>query len=183
MSDVIVRDARAQDAARISELAGQLGYPCTAEQITPRLARYGAGGMARIFVAEGDLGAGSARVVGDPGGARSTEGESSADSVRNAEASGCREQGSCILGWTSAELADHFYTPRYVEISGLIVDAEARGRGIGALLLRAVEAWAAELGVPSVRLRANIVRVDAHRFYEREGFARRKTQYMFEKAL
>lgn len=164
MSDVRIRDARASDASRIAELAGQLGYPCTAEQILPRFARYGAGGMARIFVAEGELG----ESAEDADGAGPTEG---------------RGQGHGILGWTSAELTDHFYTPRCMEISGLIVDAQARGRGIGALLLRAVESWAAELGVPSIRLRANIVRVDAHRFYEREGFARRKTQYMFEKTL
>jgi GNAT superfamily N-acetyltransferase len=91
--------------------------------------------------------------------------------------------GSLVVGWTSAAVVDHFYIPRYVEISGLVVDADARGRGVGALLIAEVERWAAEKKLDLVRLRANVVRSDAHRFYERQGFLRTKTQYTFEKAV
>lgn len=87
-----------------------------------------------------------------------------------------------VAAWTSAALVDHFYTPRCVEISGLVVDASLRGRGIGAALLDEVKRWAAELGVATVRLRANVVRAEAHRFYERQGFARAKQQIVFEAA-
>jgi GNAT superfamily N-acetyltransferase len=92
------------------------------------------------------------------------------------------ELGGGVVAWTSASLVDHFYTPRCVEISGLVVDASLRGQGIGAALLGEVKRWAAELGVPNVRLRANVIRTEAHRFYERQGFARVKQQIVFEAA-
>lgn len=87
-----------------------------------------------------------------------------------------------VVAWTSVALVDHFYTPRCVEISGLVVDSNLRGRGIGATLLGEAKRWAAELGVATVRLRANVVRTEAHRFYERQGFARVKQQIVFEAA-
>ena len=87
-----------------------------------------------------------------------------------------------VIAWTSVALVDHFYTPRCVEISGLVVDAGLRGRGIGAALLAEAKRWAAGLGVATVRLRANVIRAEAHRFYERQGFARVKQQIVFETA-
>lgn len=85
-----------------------------------------------------------------------------------------------VVAWTSIALADHFYTPLYVEISGLVVDEKLRGHGIGALLIREVKKWAESKGVGIVRLRANVIRKDAHRFYEREGFRKAKEQFVFE---
>ena len=85
-----------------------------------------------------------------------------------------------VVAWTSIALADHFYTPLYVEISGLVVDEKVRGHGIGALLIAEVKKWAEAKGVGIVRLRANVIRKDAHRFYEREGFRKAKEQFVFE---
>jgi len=85
-----------------------------------------------------------------------------------------------VVGWTSVAVVDHFYTDIYVEISGLVIDEKHRSKGIGSLLLGEVRRWAGEKGVATVRLRANILRKDAHRFYEREGFTRVKEQIMFE---
>lgn len=85
-----------------------------------------------------------------------------------------------VVAWTSLGLADHFYTPLYVEISGLIVDEQVRGKGIGALLIAEARRWADSKGVGLIRLRANVVRKDAHRFYEREGFRKAKEQFVFE---
>jgi GNAT superfamily N-acetyltransferase len=91
--------------------------------------------------------------------------------------------GKTVVGWTSAAVVDHFYIPRYMEISGLVVDSKSRSRGVGALLIAEVERWAAEKRLGMVRLRTNVVRVDAHRFYERRGFSRTKTQYTYEKLV
>jgi len=85
-----------------------------------------------------------------------------------------------VVAWTSVAVADHFYTPLYVEISGLVVDEKMRGNGIGALLIAEVKKWAEIKGVGIVRLRANVIRKDAHRFYEREGFRKAKEQFVFE---
>ena len=88
-----------------------------------------------------------------------------------------------IVGWTSVGVIDHFYTPIYVEISGFVVDANHRSAGIGAALMGEVKKWtkAKQLGV--VRLRANVIRKDAHRFYGREGFLKVKEQFVFEARL
>jgi len=85
-----------------------------------------------------------------------------------------------VVAWTSIAVADHFYTPLYVEISGLVVDEKLRGHGIGALLIGEVKKWAESKGLGLVRLRANVIRKDAHRFYEREGFRKAKEQFVFE---
>lgn len=85
-----------------------------------------------------------------------------------------------VVAWTSIALADHFHTPPYVEISGLVVDEKLRGHGIGDQLISEVKKWAESKGVGIVRLRANVIRKDAHRFYEREGFRKAKEQFVFE---
>ncbi len=90
------------------------------------------------------------------------------------------EKDGFVVGWTSAGVTDHFYTPVCVEISGLVVDASCRGSGAGKSLVDEVKRWTREKGIISLRLRANVIRREAHRFYEREGFKRRKEQIMFE---
>jgi hypothetical protein len=42
---------------------------------------------------------------------------------------------------------------------------------------------AAERGYRKLRVRSNVVREDAHRFYEREGFRRTKTQMVLDRKL
>jgi GNAT superfamily N-acetyltransferase len=54
---------------------------------------------------------------------------------------------------------------------------------VGKLLVQAAVRWAAERGYAKVRVRSNVVREDAHRFYEREGFQRAKTQAVFDLRL
>jgi hypothetical protein len=45
------------------------------------------------------------------------------------------------------------------------------------------EAWPARRGLKSVSLRSNIVRDEAHTFYERLGYERVKTQHAYRKHL
>ena len=49
---VTCREMRAEDAARVAELAGELGYPSTAEQILARKAVLDKQGMSAVYVAE-----------------------------------------------------------------------------------------------------------------------------------
>ena len=67
------------------------------------------------------------------------------------------------------------------EIGGLVVAAASRGKGLGGALLRAAEAWAHALGCGCLRVRSRVERERAHRFYERAGFVRAKTQAVFGK--
>jgi GNAT superfamily N-acetyltransferase len=71
----------------------------------------------------------------------------------------------------------------FVELAALVVDEAARGSGAGAALLAAVEAWAREEGFASVRVRSNVLRARAHRFYLREGYLEKKRQAVFLKRL
>lgn len=69
------------------------------------------------------------------------------------------------------------------EIVALVVEERERGRGVGASLVAAAEAWARSRGLVSMRVRTRVERERAHRFYERLGFDRSKTQHVFMKAL
>ena len=85
----------------------------------------------------------------------------------------------CLHLAVCASLADEPCT----EICGLVVAAAARGRGIGGELLLAAEAWAHAHGCARMRVRSRSERERAHRFYERAGYARMKTQVVFGKPL
>jgi GNAT superfamily N-acetyltransferase len=65
-------------------------------------------------------------------------------------------------------------------LQDLVVSKEARGRGIGRLLLDAATEWARERGCTHLELSSGMGRVDAHRFYRREGMTE---EYVFERWL
>ncbi len=71
----------------------------------------------------------------------------------------------------------------FAEIGGLVVAAAARGRGLGAALVAAGEAWAREAGFATLRVRSRVERVASHAWYEHRGYARLKTQAVFAKTL
>jgi GNAT superfamily N-acetyltransferase len=69
------------------------------------------------------------------------------------------------------------------EIAGLVVDEASRGDGMGEALVHRAEAWARERGVAVMRVRSNVIRERAHRFYDRLGYERVKRQVVFKKRL
>lgn len=56
-------------------------------------------------------------------------------------------------------------------VESVVVDEAARGRGIGALLMREIEKLARDAGCFRIELTSNRARLDAHRFYEQLGYA------------
>lgn len=88
-----------------------------------------------------------------------------------------------VVGWI------HIGTLRWIEndpaaeIGGLVVDAAHRGLRIGERLVAAAISWAVREGYGEIRVRSNVVRAQAHRFYERLGFARTKVQHIFRRTL
>jgi GNAT superfamily N-acetyltransferase len=90
---------------------------------------------------------------------------------------------SRVVGWTHVVERFHLEDEPFVELAGLVVDESARGVGVGAALLRAAESWAREQGHDRLRVRSNVMRERAHRFYAREGYAERKRQIVFDKPL
>lgn len=55
-------------------------------------------------------------------------------------------------------------------IDDLVVSSEWRSEGYGAALVKYLEGVAIAIGVDAIRLDSAVHRLDAHRFYEREGF-------------
>jgi len=142
---ISIRPARSGDAARLAELATQLGYPSDEAALQSRLRQVQAEADAQVFVAV--------------------------------------DRGERVLGWTHVAGRTSLEDAPCAELAGLIVADGARGAGVGARLLRAAEAWAREHGYAKLRVRSNVVREHAHRFYRREGYAERKRQVVFDKAL
>jgi GNAT superfamily N-acetyltransferase len=87
------------------------------------------------------------------------------------------------VGWLHAAIAEFIEAEPFAVIAGLVVDRDYRRQGIGRLLIEAAEAWARERGCSLIRLWSSVARSDAHRFYERLGYANVKTQHAFAKAL
>jgi GNAT superfamily N-acetyltransferase len=57
-------------------------------------------------------------------------------------------------------------------LQDLVVDKDQRSTGVGAALVAASSEWAREHGCTHLELASGAGRVDAHRFYEREGMQR-----------
>jgi len=93
------------------------------------------------------------------------------------------EREGVVRGWIHVFGVHSVESDAFAEIGGLVVDESARGHGTGAALVAAAEEWALRAGYPALRVRSNVVRAAAHRFYERRGFARLKTQAVFGKDL
>lgn len=88
-----------------------------------------------------------------------------------------------VLGWIHVFATRMLESDSVAEIGGLVVDEGARGRGIGAILVTAAEAWAIERGFSAVTVRSNVIRKEAHAFYRRLGYDVQKSQVKFRKTL
>lgn len=88
-----------------------------------------------------------------------------------------------VAGWIAVFIYRCIESNPRAEISGLVVDEQARSLGIGRRLLERAERWAQEKGCEAVGLRSNVIRERAHTFYERLGYEHIKTQKSFRKAL
>jgi len=139
-----IREARAEDSARLAVLSEQLGYPVSAEEIGRRLRQVQRDERHAVYVAE---------VAGQ------------------------------LVGWLHVFICPQLLTHAQAEIGGLVVEVNSRAQGVGKILMRQAEEWARARGCRAVYLRTNIIRADAHRFYEQLGYTRIKTQHAFRKPL
>jgi GNAT superfamily N-acetyltransferase len=74
-------------------------------------------------------------------------------------------------------------TPPQLEVSGVVVDEQVRGQGVGKILLLEAERVCRVWGLKKIRLTSNVKRTDAHRFYLNLGYAQPKTSHLFEKVV
>ena len=89
-------------------------------------------------------------------------------------------------GTLHGAIAFHFITPfhdagQWCVISALVIDEATRGAGIGRQLLLETERYALEAGCSRIELACNEKRINAHYFYEKNGF--REVRKRFIKRL
>lgn len=89
-------------------------------------------------------------------------------------------KGSIVTGWIDLDIIHSVLHDARAEIRALVVNSSYRGQGIGKSLIKHTKRWARKNKLKGIFLRTNIQRKDAHRFYERENFARTKTSYKYE---
>jgi putative acetyltransferase len=77
-------------------------------------------------------------------------------------------EGDVILGTGALAIKEG-----YGEVKSMFVAGNARGKGVGASLLRQIEDSAREAGLPVLMLETGNVLHEAHRLYRRHGFAER----------
>ncbi len=88
-----------------------------------------------------------------------------------------------LAGFGHVETRRLLIAEPFAELTALVVSESARGQRVGSALLAATEAWAREQGLASMRVRSNVIRERAHRFYLREGYVEKKRQAVFLKQL
>jgi GNAT superfamily N-acetyltransferase len=140
---ISIRAARAGDAAALTSLSAELGYPGDERQVEQRFGWIARDPRQRIFVATDAAGA--------------------------------------VVGWVHVNFGRWLVVNPRGEVMGLVVSSAMRGQGIGRQLMNAAETWTREQGGTVLTLRSNIVRKEAHAFYERLGYKVTKTSLNFSK--
>jgi len=93
----------------------------------------------------------------------------------NSQTSCClvAQADSEVVGIMSAELMPYFPTGSTIcRVTSLVVSSRHRSRGIGEKLVAAAAMFGREHGCSGIEVTSAERRADAHRFYERLGFAR-----------
>ncbi len=89
-----------------------------------------------------------------------------------------------VVGWVHVgkEMSSLLADDR-ADIEALVVDSQVRSQGIGASLLKTAEKWALDRNFKLMRIRSNVKRSEAHRFYLQQGYEIIKSWHLFTKSL
>jgi ribosomal protein S18 acetylase RimI-like enzyme len=90
------------------------------------------------------------------------------------------ELGGNVVGCLSAVINVSLAEGVFGEIVSLVVSSRYRRLGIGKCLMKQAENWL-KPQVEKIRIRANSIRLEAHKFYKSLGYKEVKTQISFIK--
>jgi GNAT superfamily N-acetyltransferase len=88
-----------------------------------------------------------------------------------------------VVGWAEVRVEVGLISGRQARVTAIVVEEGARRHGVGRALLAWAERFAAAHGCAKAYLTTNVQRLEAHAFYERLGWARRKTSHVYGKDL
>jgi GNAT superfamily N-acetyltransferase len=88
-----------------------------------------------------------------------------------------------VIAWMHLRVDLTLASDPKIEVVGIVVDERKRGEGIGRVLMKEAEKFARDMEYKMVRLRMNVARDDAHKFYEALGYNLKKTSHMFVREL
>ncbi|SOD18102.1 GNAT family N-acetyltransferase [Pedobacter xixiisoli] len=88
-----------------------------------------------------------------------------------------------IVGWLHCLVCMRVESPLFVEVTGLVVDENVRGKQIGKKLIEASKSWSQDRDISIMRIRCNVLRTESHKFYKALGFSSSKEQKVFELSL
>ncbi len=93
------------------------------------------------------------------------------------------EKDNKIIGYIHLIRSMRIGSNPFVEIAAFIIDESSRSIGVGSSLIKETENWTSGLGLKDIRIRSNIIRQDAHNFFQNRGFQNIKTQEVFQKHI
>ena len=91
------------------------------------------------------------------------------------------ELANQVIGWIEVSMQHRLQSAPYALIGGLVVKEGFRNQKVGLRLCERVEAWSWATGVAIIRVTSRNTRLDAHRFYENNGYRLTKVSQIFEK--
>jgi ribosomal protein S18 acetylase RimI-like enzyme len=91
------------------------------------------------------------------------------------------EYGHTIIGYIHITPYELMYSDSLINILGFVVEEKSRNKSIGKRLLNEAEAYAKKNNFAGIRLVSGCERINAHAFYEKNGYTNRKNQKNFVK--
>jgi GNAT superfamily N-acetyltransferase len=91
------------------------------------------------------------------------------------------DSNESIVGYIHLQIYKSLYFDNVLNIMGLVVDENMRGKGVGSALLKEAEKIAESLHCKGIRANSGIQREEAHSFYLMNGYSETKMQKRFLK--
>ena len=85
------------------------------------------------------------------------------------------EKDNIIVGYIHLVQSMRIGSNSFVEIAAFIIDESSRSAGVGSSLIGESEQWAFSMGFKDIRIRSNIIRQEAHKFFHKRGYQNIKT--------